>query len=219
MTTTEEYSPAKLGLVCRAMCALSLVLLFFVCAQDALGQQAIKRPVGRAEKLSTVLKKTPADIPQSPFRSGEIPPPRIDEIVPGPITMEFSLEWTTCQIHRVSNDGPIEALLSGSVNCTAAIVWSLTNTSQPGEPPILFFTEDIFGRSGSAFGSNIPLTWEIALDGGAFQPMQIESGNIITTIFPAGAHTFQVRITGLPQNNQDDGYYHLQLTQNLTPQL
>jgi hypothetical protein len=63
------------------------------------------------------------------------------------------------------------------------------------------------------------VTWEIALDGGAFQPMQIESGNIITTIFPQGAHTFQVRITGLPQYHQDDGYYHLQLTQNLMPQL
>jgi hypothetical protein len=206
----------------KALIGLLLLCGVLAWPPQALPQQALKRPVGRIENPSKAFTKLPPNIPQRPFRSGDVPPAGVNTIVPydpRPITMEFSLEWTTCQIHRVSTEGPIQALLSGTVNCSAAIVWSLTNTSQPGEPPVLFFVEDIFGRSGSAFGSNIPVTWEVALDGGAFQPMQIESGNILTTIFPAGAHTFQVRITGLPQNHQDDGYYHLQLTQNLMPQL
>ena len=216
MTMTEEYSPAKLRLVCRAMCALSLVLLFFVRAGDVLGQQAIKRPVGRAEKPSTVFNKTPTDIPQRPFQSGKTSPPTIDEIPPGPITMEFSLDWTTCQVHRVDGMSPIKIILPGEITCTTGVVWMLANSSN--RPPALYFVEDIFGRRQGP-DSDIALTCEISLDGGPFQPMIIPPQNVLGTVFPPGTHTFQVRITGQLDSYQQPGYYRLQLAQNLTPQL
>jgi hypothetical protein len=199
---------------------LGVLLLCGVLAlpRQAMPEERMKRPVSRIKAPPKVLTKIPGDRLQRPPRSDEIPP-AIDELVPEPITMEFWLEWTSCQIHRVHNDGPIEAILSGSVTSSRSIAWSLTNTSEPGEPPMLSFVEDVFGRSGAAFGSSIGLTWEISIDGGAFQPMEVHSGNILSTIFPPGAHTFQVRITGLPQYNQSDGYYRLRLAQNLAPQL
>lgn len=201
-----------------------LLGVLLVCGVLALPRQAMpeermKKPVTRAKAPPKVLTKIPVDRPQRPSRGGEISLPGIPEPVPETIPMEFWLEWTTCQIHRVNNDGPVEAILSGSVTSSRSIAWSLTNTSAPGEPPMLSFVEDVFGRSGPAFGSNIGLTWEISIDGGAFQAMEVHSENILSTIFPPGAHTFQVRITGLPQYNQSDGYYRLRLAQNLAPQL
>lgn len=219
MDLTLRGFETHIGRTVRVVLGMLFLCSVLAWPRQATPQQVMKRPVARAKKLSKVWTKIPTDSPQRPFGRKEIPPRRIDEIVPEPITMQFWLEWTTCQIHRAGHDGPVELILSGSVTCTEAIAWSLTNTSQPGEPPMLFFVEDVFGRSGAAFGSNIGLTWEIAIDGGPFQPMEIHSGNILTTIFPPGAHTFQVRITGVPHSNQEDGYYRLRLAQNLTPQL
>lgn len=86
-----------------------------------------------------------------------------------------------------------------------------------GGLPFLYFVEDIFGRP--AQGVDVPLSWEIALDGGSFNPMTILPDNSLSVIFPPGHHTFQVRTTGVPQYHQEDGYYQLQLEQCLTPQL
>jgi len=135
------------------------------------------------------------------------------------VWMEFSIDWTSCQIHRV-DDTPIEIILPGTIDGSNTLYWNLsTVSSQPGAPPDLYFIEDVLGRTGPAYGSDIPLTWEISLDGGPFTPMTFQPDNTLTTTFPPGAHTFQVRITGELQPYQGDGYYHLQLEQCLVPEL
>lgn len=134
--------------------------------------------------------------------------------------INFSLDWTQCQIHSVDVSSPLELILFGSFISNSPNIWRLAAISpQPGAPPDLYFIEDVLGRTGPAYGSDIPLTWEISLDGGPFTPMTFQPDNTLTTTFPPGAHTFQVRITGELQPYQGDGYYHLQLEQCLVPEL
>ena len=136
------------------------------------------------------------------------------------IWMKFNLDWTNCQIHRVNDYAPIEIILSGNINGAIATNWNLSTAfPKSGGQADLYFMEDVLGRVGLNYGSNIPLTWEIAIDGGPFLPMTILPDNTISTIFPPGVHTFRVRITGVPHNYQNDGYYHLQLEQCLVPQM
>ncbi|HEX7344307.1 MAG TPA: hypothetical protein VF398_08585 [bacterium] len=151
-----------------------------------------------------------------------IHPPGAIDCMPCPYEpswMQFSIDWTNCQFHRVDSS-PLEAILSGTINGSDPLFWNLTSSQpQMGAPPILYYVENIFGNSNPALGTNIPLTWEIALDGGPFGPMTLLPDNTIATIFPPGPHTFQVRITGTPEYHQADGYYHLELSQSLVPQL
>ena len=137
-----------------------------------------------------------------------------------PPLAQFSLAWTKCQVHRSGDYSPIQLTLNGTIDASSPNLWRLTAIlPQPNAPLLLYFVEDIFGNTGPAYGSNIPLTWEIALDGGPFAPMTLLPDNTLTATFPPGPHTFQVRITGTPVYHQADGYYHLQLTQCLVPQL
>ena len=148
-------------------------------------------------------------------------PGRLD-FVPSPydsVWMQFSIDWTNAQFHRI-DDTPLEAILSGTINGSNTLFWNLTSSQpQVGAPPILYYAENIFGNTNPALGTNVPLTWEFSLDGGPFNPMTLLPDNTLTTTFPPGPHTFQVRITGTPVYHQADGYYHLQLTQCLVPQL
>ena len=218
MTMTEEYSPAKLRLVCRAMCALSLVLLFFVRAGDVLGQQAIKRPVGRAEKPAKVAEKSAAASQGIPdltkdfiLNFGKRPVP---ERMPG---VSLAVDWTTCQVHRVNNHSPLSITLNGNITSDIATIWTLT--PQAVGPANLNRVENVMGRHDAAGRTTVPLTWTISLDGGAFEPMHVTPDYTVTTVFPPGMHTFKLQISGPLQPNQPNGYYRLQLAQNLMPQL
>jgi hypothetical protein len=142
------------------------------------------------------------------------PPP------PDTLHLTFNLDWTNYQVHRIDDYSPIVIILSGTIISDAGNIWNLIAApTLPGQDPILYFMEDTFGRTGAGYGSNISLNWEIAVDGGPFNPMSISPGSVLSTAFPPGSHAFQVRITGIPQYHQGDGYYHLQLEQNLVPQL
>lgn len=135
------------------------------------------------------------------------------------VWMDFSIDWTNCRIHRI-DDAPIEIILSGTIDGSNGLNWNLSTAApQSGLQPNLYFVEDVLGRTGSAYGSDIPLVWEISLDGGDFAPMTLQPDNTLTTVFPPGQHTFQVRITGELQPAQGDGYYYLQLEQCLLPEL
>ena len=139
---------------------------------------------------------------------------------PYPVWVDFHLEWTNCQIHRVETDSSIIVTLGGTISSNSRFIWNLSATSpQPGGLPSLYFVEDIFGRSGRQYGSDIPLRWDISLDGGLMRPMDNLPDGSLTTLFPAGQHAFQVRITAMPPYHQSDGYYNLQLGQSLVPQL
>lgn len=181
-------------------------------AQNTKGPQAVG--IKAAKDISTVTQHTPG------FQNwgGQTPP-----LIAFPYeqaSMQFNLDWTNYQIHRVSDDSEIEIILSGNVTSSNSLFWTLTAASpQTGAPPSLFFVEQAFAGSGSDYAADIPLTWEISLDGGPFKPMAIQPDNSLSVTFPSGSHTFKVRITGLPQRQQADGYYQLVLSQNLTPLL
>jgi len=156
-------------------------------------------------------------IASPPARNAVLDVPRAAKptfVRPEPSHLEFSLEWTSSQIHRVADSRPIEILLPGRIASDIANVWTLANSSH--EPPALIFVEDIFGHSRST-QPNIPVTCEISLDGHEFQPMTLPSSGALGTVFPPGMHTFQLRITGRLSPFQPAGYYRLQLVQNLTP--
>ena len=165
-------------------------------------------------------KKPPAESGFVKTMMPDAPLPVITDLPPEPISMDFHLDWTSCQIHRVNTDSAIVMILPGTITSTNAIYWNLSNTEPGGDGLAdLNFTEDIFGRAGPNFGSNIPLVWEIAIDDGPMAAIPVQPDNSLLVLFPAGQHNFQVRITGLPQQHESDGYYHLQLSQSLTPQL
>lgn len=137
-----------------------------------------------------------------------------------PICMEFALDWTSCQIHRVGTDSAIVIILPGTISSSNSIYWNLNPiSSQSGGLPYLYFMEDVLGRTGPEFGTDIPLCWEISVDGGSFNPITIQPDSSLSVNFPSGSHNFQVRITGVPQSYQGDGYYHLLLGQSLVPEL
>ena len=177
-------------------------------------QKGTINPRKSVSKLPVFIATPPDSGDQTPQMTGEVPP---DEL----IWMEFVLDWTNCQIHRVINDSAIVIILSGNVSSSNSIYWNLNTISpQPGGLPVLYFVNDVLGRTGPEFGTDIPLTWEIALDGGSFNPiMTMLPDNILLVTFPPGNHTFQVRITGFPQPYQGNGYYQLQLGQSLVPEL
>lgn len=198
-----------------------ILILLMAAAGSLLAQPASKKPPPQrfTEPPSPISPK--ASYYLVPGISIFAPTRTTDDVSPyEPVWMEFTLDWTNCQMHRVNDDSPLEIILPGTIDGSSTLYWNLSAASpQPGGQPNLYFVEDVLGRIGPAYGSDIPLTWEVSLDGGAFQPMTLLPDNTLTATFPPGIHTFQVRITGTPQAFQADGYYHLQLTQCLVPEL
>jgi hypothetical protein len=133
---------------------------------------------------------------------------------------EVSLSWTQCQMHRSGLDKEqLEIYLDGAISSTKPVNWGLSSASpKPGGLPKLYFVEAASARPRPDNG-DISLQWEISLDGAPFKPMATQPDNSLSVTFPSGSHTFKVRITGLPQRQQADGYYQLVLSQNLIPLL
>ncbi len=198
-----------------------LVCMLLTSPQQAISGQKIKKAEGvgikAAKNISKVTHFTPAS-----STWGTQTPPLVDfpYEVDKPASMEFNLDWTNYQIHQVTNDSEIEIILSGNVTSSNSLFWTLTTASpQPGAPPSLFFIEQAFAGTGSEYSADIPLTWEISLNGGPFSPMTIQPDNSLSVTFPSGSHSFKVRITGAPQHQQANGYYQLVLSQSLIPSL
>lgn len=172
----------------------------------------------RASQTTIVAKEPPKEQEMPTLFNPENPILSVDPTEP--ISMEFTLEWTNYQAHRVNNNDPLEIILNGTITSNSSEIWTLSILEpSPELVPDLHFIEDVMGRTGQAYGVNIALLWEISLDGGAFQPMTILPDNSISYIFPSGNHSFQLRITGNLQNCTADGYYKLQLSQEIIPQL
>jgi hypothetical protein len=196
-----------------ALLSFSLSNLPILQSKDAWAQ-TLKKNIGHGPKISfdevlpmliNMGKKDTGVIDTSPYIE---------------IWLENSFNWTTATIHRADNYDLFQLILPGSIASNFPNHWTLAPcSSQANFPPQLYLIEDVL-RGGVAMGTvSIPLTWEIALDGGSFNPMTLMPDNTLTTTCPPGPHTFQVRITGTPQYHQADGYYRLQLTQSLVPQL
>lgn len=137
-----------------------------------------------------------------------------------PVVMELTLDWTRYQIHRANDSAPIEITLSGNIFCSHNLSWNLWSTSRRAEgTPGLHFIGNALGRAGPDVGMDIPLTWEVALGDGPFSPMTILPDNTLRVIFPAGLYAFRVRITSPPLSYPQDGYYRLELAQDIIPEL
>lgn len=156
---------------------------------------------------------TPAD------QSGSLdktPPGEID--AGAKIWVRFFLDWTHCQVHRSGTYAPIEIILPGAISTIYGMVWNLSALEpQPGGSPKLYFVEDIFGMSGPAYGIDIPLVWEISVNGGPLMPITSLPDNSLTVAFPPGTHFFEVRISGDMQPFQGHGYYYLKMGQCILP--
>jgi hypothetical protein len=176
-------------------------------------QKGTINPRKTVSRLPGFIATPPDSVVQAPQMIGEMPAEE-------PIWMEFALDWTNCQIHRVGTDSAIVIILPGTISSSNSIYWNLNTISpQPGGLPVLYFVGDVLGRTGPGFGRDIPLIWEISVDGGPFNPITIQPDSSLSVNFASGNHNFQVRITGAPPSYQGDGYYQLLLGQSLVPEL
>jgi hypothetical protein len=135
------------------------------------------------------------------------------------IEMECTFYWnaTHVQIHRASDYSDIVIELAGGSCCNNGQYIITTPPSALGSLDNLPFVEDMFGRTGPDYGTDISLTWEwdVAGDGLGFQPMTDLPDNpaagITSKYFkvPLSCNDWIVRITGDVVFHQEDGYYYL----------
>lgn len=201
----------------NAVLKMGLVCLILGLPLPVSSQKAVKEPERTNIPSPENLPKFHS-IPKEPFLNHL--PFRGPDMLRDSTWLQISFDWTLCQVHRVNDTSPIEIILPGFVNSNSPNIWNLfASEPEPNAAPNLYFVEDILGQTGPAYGTDIPLIWEISLDGGTFVPMTLQPDNTLTTTLPLGPHTFQVRITGTPQPFQEDGYYHLQMSQWIMPEL
>jgi hypothetical protein len=155
--------------------------------------------------------------------SDELIEPGLLDLGATPIWLDYWLNWTHCQIHLSGAYEPVEITLPGFINSNKPEILRLFVTDpHPGGVPNLYYIHNVSGNSPpmeTSANVDIPLKWEISLDNGPFKPITLLPDNSLTTIFPPGQHNFQIKITCLLQPYQADGYYRLQLSQTLVPQL
>lgn len=220
----------------RAPLNMLLFCLVLIWPPEAISQQTIRKTVeigttNQSKQMTEVPQKGTINQRKNVSKSSgfmAIPPDSVvqppqmmgEMLAEEPIWMEFALDWTNYQLHRAINDSTIVIILSGYVSSSNSIYWNLNTISpQPGGLPVLYFVEDVLGRTGPGFGRDIPLAWEISVDGVSFNPVTIQPDSSLSVNFASGCHTFQIRITGVPQPYQGDGYFQLMLGQSLVPEL
>ena len=185
-------------------------------------QQAVKQPVAASVPPAKVAEKSTGTSQGIPDLSRDFILDFETPVSPETTyTMAIGLDWTRYQVHRVNDDSPLDITLTGNITSDIATIWTLTPQPTRAFAPLdLARLEDVLGQHYPTIGQiAVPLTWTISLDGGPFEPMQVTSDYTLRTVFPPGTHTFRLQITGALQPYQPDGYYWLQLWQNLTPQL
>ncbi len=89
------------------------------------------------------------------------------------IEMECTFYWdeTHVQIHRYADYSDFVVYLDGGSSCNNGQYIITTPPTDPGTLDYLPFVQDMFGRTGASYGTNIPLTWEASLNGGPYEPM------------------------------------------------
>lgn len=202
------------------LCGILLMVCCAVLEQPVLAQanttpNAVLAPTSKVSGNGPAASKKTPDLSEDfilNFGKGAVPGK-----MPG---VSLELDWTTCQVHRVHDFSPLSITLNGNIISDIATIWTLTpQATRAVGPANLKRVEDVMRRPDPAGRITVPLTWAISLDGGAFEPMHVTPDYRVTTVFPPGMHTFRLQISGRLQPDQPDGYYRLQLGQNLTPQL
>lgn len=220
----------------RVLLSVSLFCLVFCWSQPVLSQH--KAPVGRSKQV-VVESTRAAQVPRKGIpEAGAKAPDESESSVPGifgedptsqmppmepieePVAMEFTLDWTSYQTHRLKDNSPVEIVLSGNMFCSRNLSWNLWSRSPRGEDMLGWHhMEDVLGRRGPDNAMDIPLTWEVAIGDGPFGPITSLPDNTLNVVFPAGSYAFRVRITSPPLTNFQAGYYRLELGQSITPEL
>lgn len=129
------------------------------------------------------------------------------------IEMECILTWdrTWAKIHRFSDYAPFHLYFNGTSACNNGQYIITTPPTALGDLEWLPFVVDMFGRTGPTYGTDIPLTWEASVDGGAYAPM-LDLGDPPGSkyfLVDACDHYFTVRILVGVVYHQEDGYYYL----------
>lgn len=133
------------------------------------------------------------------------------------VEMECRFEWaaTHVQIHRASDYSPIVIELSGASHCNNGQYIITTPPTALATLDYLPFVQDMFGRTGSTYGTDIPLVWEYSLNGAGWATMidlpDDPAAGITSKYFlvPLCDNYWTVRITGNLAYHQEDGYYYL----------
>ncbi len=153
-----------------------------------------------------------------------------------PITLELwvelyatqSYEFTSYQWHRL---GDAEETITFTINGTV-----ISNNEEwvgltRGEEDLdhLYFRHDIFGRTGSNYGSDLPITWEGAWGTGLEHGVSVvqdwmtlnpnNAGNLYMHINEPCDHWFQFRGNFTLPYHVDDGYYSLTIAGCPAPEL
>jgi hypothetical protein len=194
-----------------------LTLLFLVTPAITRARADSDLPKERGQSRKTASQKRRKD---KSFRPRSRFPGTIGKQSGEQVALQFTLDWTNHQIHRVNDGQPIEIILNGTIESNSSEIWTLFPVQpKPEITPDLHYVEDVQLETGSGTERKTPLEWTISLDKGMPEPMTILPDNSITYTFPEGRHSFQVRITGKVERDQPAGYYRLQLAQSLVPQL
>ena len=153
--------------------------------------------------------------PPAPDSTGQ--PPIPPDSIP-PIEMQLNLDWTEAEFHRVNATEPVVVTLPGSMMCSHPMHWNLTAQGTGiNQIPRLFFIEDVMGRPGT--GNDIPMIFEIAINGGQFQPVEVRPDGSLLVQFMPGMNQFVLKMTALTEPFQSSGHYQLQMAQTVIPQL
>ena len=127
------------------------------------------------------------------------------------VEMECLLTWdaTHVQIHRASDYDNFYLYFNGTSKCNNG-QWIITTppTALATGLTVLPFVEDMFGRTGAAYGTDIPLTWEVSIDGGAYAAMVFDDPDYQFEVDLCD-HYFTIRILVDMAYHQEDGYYYL----------
>lgn len=214
-----KNKPGKFFVRSAIQQTVSIILLLLVCFSQAAAHRAAGKPGPKkqppARGTLPVNKRRPGV-----FRPRRRTPDIVNKESQEEVTLLFTLDWTSCQIHRVNRDEPVEIILNGTIESNSPEIWTLFPVQpKPEITPDLHYVENVHPETGSGTERKTPLEWTISLDKGMPEPMTILPDNSLTYTFPEGRHSFQVRITGKVERDQPAGYYRLQLAHSLAPQL
>ena len=203
----------------RVYLLMLISLSFFILPSQAFAQQRAAKPrpkaTAQAKDGSAVNRRSDKGL-----KPRNRAPDFISKQLEEEVTLLFTLDWTNCQIHRVSDDQPLEIVLNGTIESNSQEIWMLSPVQpKPEITPDLHYIDGVNEGVENVSERKTPLEWSISLDKGLVEPMTILPDNSLTYTFPAGQHCFQVRITGKLERDQPAGYYQLQLAQSFAPQL
>ncbi|MCK4546882.1 MAG: hypothetical protein KAW17_05485 [Candidatus Eisenbacteria sp.] len=127
------------------------------------------------------------------------------------IEMECTLWWdeSFVDIHRYADYSDVVLYFHGGSCCNNGQWIITTPPTALGNLDFLPFQEDMFGRTDPAYGTDIPLTWDVNINGTGYVPMVNGSGGAKQFEVPLSCQYYVIRVIGDIAFHQEDGYYYL----------